>query len=384
MPSEKAEPAQQLSAHSYAIAANNEKMIMAARALQNSVKKTISRLEKETNLNIFDLCVECDQSIDSEVKSQYPKLQRGVSFPTCISRDTTACHYSPFSRLESDTITAGNLIKIEAGCHVDNFPVYLSHTMVVPQPGDDSDYLREHAEPMLALNHIREACLLNMQPGRTAETFIRHANLIAESLNCTLISDVASFNVSRDPVVQKSKMFHLNPSAEYKKDSFKVPFDNLDVFNVEVLLTKTKPEDGRKPVSMVLNEALEPTVYKIPDGFIDVKSKQANQLRSQIITKFGYQAFNTRNLFTDSKPNLSWSVLKKVIEEMPVSKAANNQKVYHLKMTVQVKDKKAKVIAAITPDLRPFKKLVPEYTLPAEVQKFFNDNKKPAGKQPSN
>jgi len=371
-----ASTADQTSSHSFDVPANYEKLVFAAKCLNNSVKKTLAKITNDPKSNIFDICVACDESIAAESAAQYKNLPKGVSFPTCVSKNKIACHYSPQTREDSEDIAPGDLVKIEVGAHIDNFQVVSSHSLIVPVAGDDKSYLKEHAEPMLALGHIKDVVLSHMLPDQTAEALIKHANLVAESLGCAILTDIMCFNLSRDPVVSRSKLFYLNPTQESKKDSFKVKFESLEVYNVDLILTKVKPEDVKKPVNLVPNEAIETTVFKIPEGFVDTKAKQANQMRSQLVSKYGNNTFNIRNILTDSKPNYGWSMLKKVIEDNPVSKASNNQNVYHLKLTVQIKDKRAKIVAGISPDTREFKALLPDYTLPAEVQKFSAQAKK--------
>ena len=58
------------------------------------------------------------------------KLERGISFPCCLSVNEICGHVSP---LPDDSFKLANeqCVKIELGCHIDGFAAAAAHTIVV-------------------------------------------------------------------------------------------------------------------------------------------------------------------------------------------------------------------------------------------------------------
>lgn len=85
--------------------------------------------------SISDLCAFGDSEIEKEVKKVYTKdkkMEKGISFPTCISVNHIVGHYSPL-KSEDSQLQDGDLVKIDLGCHIDGFLGQVAHTVVVGQ-----------------------------------------------------------------------------------------------------------------------------------------------------------------------------------------------------------------------------------------------------------
>jgi len=55
---------------------------------------------------------------------------KGLAFPTTISVNEVAGHNSPLPE-DSTSIREGDLVKIDLGLHIDGFPAFVGHTLVV-------------------------------------------------------------------------------------------------------------------------------------------------------------------------------------------------------------------------------------------------------------
>jgi len=53
-----------------------------------------------------------------------------LAFPTTISVNEVCAHNSPLPE-DSTSIKEGDLVKIELGVHIDGFPAFVGHTLVV-------------------------------------------------------------------------------------------------------------------------------------------------------------------------------------------------------------------------------------------------------------
>ena len=100
----------------------------------------IAALEKAIALcvdgaDVSTICGTIDTSIEEELKKVFAgkkskKLERGISFPCCISVNEIMGHFSP---CPDDTIKLKNedLVKIELGVHIDGYAASAGHTIVI-------------------------------------------------------------------------------------------------------------------------------------------------------------------------------------------------------------------------------------------------------------
>lgn len=59
-------------------------------------------------------------------------MEKGLSFPTCVSVNHVAGHFSPL-KSEDAQLKNGDLAKIDLGVHIDGFVGQVAHTVVVGQ-----------------------------------------------------------------------------------------------------------------------------------------------------------------------------------------------------------------------------------------------------------
>jgi len=110
-----------------------DKYKAAALIADEAMKKAIAL--SVPGADIYAICQETDAFIDAECKNVFngkkaKKLERGVAFPTCISVNHVACHYSPLAD-ESVALKEGDLAKIICGVHIDGFAANTAHTIIV-------------------------------------------------------------------------------------------------------------------------------------------------------------------------------------------------------------------------------------------------------------
>ncbi len=58
------------------------------------------------------------------------KLEKRLSFPLSININSICSYFSPLSDDKTEVKT-GDLVKVDFGVHVDNFPVVIAHSFTV-------------------------------------------------------------------------------------------------------------------------------------------------------------------------------------------------------------------------------------------------------------
>ena len=114
---------------------------------------------------IFDLCLWADNLIYEELAKVYNKkpVFKGLAFPTCISVNEIVGHNSPLQE-DSTNIKEGDLVKVELGVHIDGFPAFVAHTIVV-QSDVNALITGKKADVILAAYQAAQATLRLIKPG---------------------------------------------------------------------------------------------------------------------------------------------------------------------------------------------------------------------------
>ena len=86
---------------------------------------------------IVDLCKAGDDFIVAECKKAFPKnnIERGIAFPTCVSVNNIAGHFSPL-KADQTLLRKGDVVKIDLGAHIDGFIALAARTLVCEPEGD--------------------------------------------------------------------------------------------------------------------------------------------------------------------------------------------------------------------------------------------------------
>jgi methionine aminopeptidase len=88
---------------------------------------------------------------------------KGIAFPTTISVNEVCAYNAPLQE-DSTTIKEGDLVKIELGVHIDGFPAFVAHTLVV-QSDKNAPITGKKADVILAAYKSAQAALRLLKPG---------------------------------------------------------------------------------------------------------------------------------------------------------------------------------------------------------------------------
>ena len=84
---------------------------------------------------VYDICVAGDTFLEEQCAGVYakskPAVEKGIAFPTCVSANECVCHCSPASADAGLTLSEGDLVKIDLGCHIDGWIAVCAHSLRV-------------------------------------------------------------------------------------------------------------------------------------------------------------------------------------------------------------------------------------------------------------
>ncbi|ORY83916.1 curved DNA-binding protein [Protomyces lactucae-debilis] len=235
---------------------------------------------------IIDICKKGDELLNEACGKVYKgkNVTKGVGFPTSISVNHVAAHFSP---LPSDSeaskqLADGDLVKISLGAQIDGFGAILGDTIVV----GSSDIVGKKADVMLAAHLASEAAIRLIKPGNKNWDVTDAVQKIAEAFGCQPCEGILSHNQERN-VVDGKKEIILNPSENVKRETHS--FEQGEVYGVDILVSsgdgKVKKVDSRT------------TIFKrAADLKYSLKMPSSRKTLSEIDKTFGAFPFTLRSL----------------------------------------------------------------------------------------
>lgn len=232
---------------------------------------------------LVELCEFGDRLIETECSKLYKKgdIPKGIAFPTCVSVNEIAGHFSPLS--EDRTVLAnGDLVKIDVGVHVHGFVSTAAHSIVIgggPLSGRIADV-------MMAAWTAAEGVLRLMKPGTKNTEVSRVIQKAAESFNCNPLEGVLSHEV-RQFVIDHENCIIGKENAEQKVEEFE--FAPNTAFSLDIVMTTGDGKcTDRENMCTVFKRSL--------DNHYNLKMKASRFLLSQINKRYPTFPFTLRAL----------------------------------------------------------------------------------------
>ena len=353
---------------------NIKKYKEAGRIAGQTLDKLINMIKP--GVKIYDLCVFGDDYILQEVSKIYPNLnkkknkrgklkknEKGIAFPTCISINNIAGHFSPNSSNDLTTIAAGDLVKIELGVHIDSFPAMIAYTVWVcrlaprpfhrvcrlaPQPfhrasdGKSDKLLNKEKEKVIrAVYEAGRRIIKIMKPGVWNTDIVKILCDCAKQYDCSLPSiktniytpGIFSYQMSRF-IIDSYGDDDENPHHYiFAKDSQfieyslqKLKLEENEVYAIDIVMTSKK---GKMYTSNELT-----TVYRL------VPETKAHLTKSGNIIRESFRNYRFPLKYTNkNRYGLKECINKKVIEPYHIIKGSDNEYIARLKFTVIVNSK---------------------------------------------
>lgn len=103
------------------------------KALQGVVSQCVAGKQ------ISDICAFGDLLIEKQCAEIFKnkEIEKGIAFPTCVSVNDMVCNFSPFPE-ESKVLAAGDIVKVDLGCHIDGYVAVAANTVVIPSEEEDA------------------------------------------------------------------------------------------------------------------------------------------------------------------------------------------------------------------------------------------------------
>lgn len=284
------------------------------------------------------------------------KLEKGVSFPTCVCLNNCASHFCP---IETDpgaaiALKAGDVITVQMGAHIDGYSTLAAHTLSVREGKEDAVPSIEGraADAVMAAYTAADAVLRVMRPGRSNDEVTAVIAKVAADFEVAPLEGVLSHQMKRY-VVDGSKVINNKDSLE-GVESWE--FEDFEVYNLDIVMSTG---EGK-----AIERDTRETVYKRQvDVDYKLKMKTSRQVFSEINSSYPTMPFTLRALKDPKKSRMAMTEMLKhsLVSAYPVLYEKDDAIVARCSMTVLVTPTQTMVVTkSHMPSVKCTKELVNE------------------------
>lgn len=257
---------------------------------------------------VLELCEFGHTVINTQTQKLFTKkvngrpIDRGVAFPICISVNDIVCNFSPLSAEETEPLKAGDVVKMDLGCHIDGYIAVAAHTCIVPESADSPptgvDSATTGNVAVAAYNAMLVAAA-SITAGAKNTDVTSAVERVANAYGVTPIHSVRMHQMKRYVLdgVKEVALKAPNPDDETEEKLAECTFEQFEVYAVDVAMSTG---DGNARAG-----SLRTTVYKRNvEQQYSLKVQASRGLLAEVDKKFPTLPFTLRHLSDTRKARL--------------------------------------------------------------------------------
>jgi len=350
----------------------------------NAALKTVLSMIKE-GADVFEICKAGDAFIVSEASKHYNKrakldendkkamnkkqleaaeaknegrvVLKGIAFPTCLSINEVAGHFSPMKQ-DTKQLKAGDVVKVDLGVHLDGFISQAAHTVVVPGTEETTESVKKsnlkldgegkisdrRADVVLAAWTAAEAALRKIEVGATNNQVTDVIKKVGEEFKVNGVCGVLGHQLKRNCIDGKRTIIcRENPEHSLMEKVNAHTFKLNEVYCVDIMMSTGEGKCKELP-------DFRHTIYKRTDESYILKTPKGRQFMSEVNSKFRYMPFSLRSIEDEGAARIGINEAKRheILFEYPVMTEKRNETVAQFKFTVLLLANGVKKITGFT------------------------------------
>jgi curved DNA binding protein len=289
---------------------------------------------------IIDLCQFGTTVIESQTGKLYNKkvngipVEKGVAFPVCVSVNDVVCNHSPLKSEELPDLKAGDLVKIDLGCHIDGYIAVAAHTLVVSENADAPPTVDEETSNVaIAAYNAMLVATDAIKAGATNKEVTAAVERVASHYGVNPIATVRMHQMKRYVIDGVKEIALKTPTPEDieagEEDLEECTFEQAEVYAIDVAMTTG---DGK-----VRPGELRTTVFKRNvEAQYRLKMKASRYVLSEVDKKFPTLPFALTHFDDErqAKMGITECVAHGLLMPYPTLHERADSKVAHFKSTV--------------------------------------------------
>jgi curved DNA binding protein len=346
------------------------KYIEAARVVNAAMQKVLDACKPD--VDVAELCKLGDDFIFEETQKLFNKkvkgkaVERGIAFPTCISRNNLCGHVSPLDG-ESHKLETGDVVKVDMAAHFDGFIAGTAHSVLLTE----EEVTDGRADVMMAAYKAAEAVARCVAVGKTNTACTEVIAQVAAEYGVEPVQGVLSHQMKRH-VIDGNQTIMNKETVEEKVAEFE--FGLNEVYCVDIVMS-TGPGKAKE-------SEMRTTVFKraVENSYM-LKTQRARQFLSEVHSRFPTLCFSMR-AFSDlqsARVGVSECMRHELLHEYPVLREKEGEFVAQMKFTVLLLPGGTKKITGMPlsqPNVKSTKEIKNEAVLEVLRQPMSNKKKK--------
>jgi len=281
----------------------------------------------EPGKRVVDICQATDEFIVQQLSASNNKgkIEKGVAFPTSISVNNCAGHFSPVED-DNTTLQVGDVVKIDLGAHIDGFASLGAHTTIISE-NKLHPTTGKKADVVCAAHYALEAALRLLKQGKKNSDITRTIRQIAYIYHVNPLEAVLSHELKRF-VIDGQRVIANRETLDQKVEEFE--FGEFEAYTLDIVMSTGEGKAKEKDTKT--------TIYKkAQDASYSLKLQSARTLFKEINQKYPAMPFTIRS-FPDKRARLGLSEIVKhdLVYPYPVLYEKPNEFIAQFKATVLV------------------------------------------------
>lgn len=219
---------------------------------------------------------------------------------------------------------AGDVAKIDLGCHIDGFIAQAAHTVVVG--GGDEKIEDKRADVIMACWNAAETALRLVQVGNTNTAVTEAFGKVGEDFKCKPMQGVLSHQCKKH-VIDGNRTILCAETNDEKVDEFE--FEMNEVYCIDVVFSTGEGKGKETEIrSTVFKRAVE--------NSYNLKTQKARQFISEVSRRFPALPFTLRAIEDEQVARVGVSEARRheLLEEYPVLQEKKEEFVAQFKFTL--------------------------------------------------
>lgn len=287
--------------------------------------------------DVYQICKEVTESIHAACKKSYvkSKIEKGPSFPVCVSLNKTCGHFSPLSD-ESVKLQNGDVAKIDLGVHIDGFPVIMAHTVVVGGLKEQDTDLKRL---LSGTYHALETMVKSLKPGESNTSVTNNVSKVLSDFKLSALEGVLSHEVGKY-TIKGDSCIGISASPEHKVNESELQVNQIFVLD---MLVSLNPSEGKTKESEQRSTVFKRNI----DVMYDLKTKTARLFLNDIKTNCHDMAFSISQMdnILEARVGSNECLKNGHLESFPVVEEKSGAIVAQFKWTVAISKKRLILLA---------------------------------------
>ncbi|KAL3756993.1 hypothetical protein ACHAWU_007020 [Discostella pseudostelligera] len=308
-----------------------------------ALKEVISKCVVGTS--VLELCKFGASIIDASASKLYTKkksdgkmVEKGVAFPVCVSVNDIICNLSPLASEELEPLKAGDIVKLDLGCHIDGYIAVAAHTLIVSEDPAGGEPTPESVDPSMgnvavAAYTAMLAAAASITAGASNVSVTEAVKRVADAYGVRALASVRMHQMKRFVIDGVKEVALREPTAEEleagEEKASPCTFEQGEVYAVDVAMSTG---EGRPRPSN-----LRTTVFRRnAEANYRLKIKNSRALLSEVDKRFPALPFTLADFDDErgARMGVTECLAHGLLTPYPVLHEQRDAYVAHFKCTV--------------------------------------------------